>query len=226
MDKKIKSKKKKKNEEKKDLEKFEKKIETQKKNNLLKVIFLIFGLILIAFFAGYSIMESKKSFEYKGVKFNVIQEGELTFYNTQIPIYSKSGEKISAYNFYLRTDPRELAKIDFNGTITPMKLMALNYTEDLNCQGYGIIAMTNIINLYQLIGTKVTVDKNATCDTEGRYAFLNIQKTSENKLEEIGTNCYNLNIKNCDVFPITEKFMLETFVKIKQNNIRAISSSA
>jgi hypothetical protein len=226
MDKKIKSKKKKKNEEKKDLKKFEKKIETQKKNNLLKVIFLIFGLILIAFFAGYSIMESKKSFEYKGVKFNVIQEGELTFYNTQVPIYSKSGEKISAYNFYLRTDPRELAKIDFNGTITPMKLMALNYTEDLNCQGYGIIAMTNIINLYQLIGTKVTVDKNATCDTEGRYAFLNIQKTSENKLEEIGTNCYNLNIKNCDVFPITEKFMLETFVKIKQNNIRAISSSA
>jgi len=198
------------------------KIQSQKNNNLLKISFLIFALVFVAFFTGYFFIESKKSFEYKGVEFNIIQEGKLTFYNTQVPVYSKSGEKVSTYNFYLRTDPRKLDKIEFNETITPMKFIVLNYSSDLDCQGYGIIALTNIINLYQLIGAKVTIDKNATCDEEGRYMLLNIQNTNENKLEKMGSNCYHLSVNNCDVFPVTEKFMLETFVKIKQEDIRAI----
>jgi hypothetical protein len=198
----------------------------EKNNRLLRIIFISIGLILLVFFATYFFVESKKSFECKGVEFNTVQEGELTFYNTQVPIYSEQGKQISVYNFYLRTDPRELEKMEFNGTIEPMKLMALNYSNDINCSGYGIIALQNIISLYQLIGAKVSVDKNATCDKEGRYMLLNIQKTNENKIEQIGNNCYNLKIKECDVFPTTEKFMLESFVRIKEKDIHIIASSS
>jgi len=116
--------------------------------------------------------------------------------------------------------------MDFNGTIIPMKLMAINYSDDMDCSGYGIIALTNIINLYQLIGTKVTIDKNATCDTDGRYMFLNFQQSEKTGIEQIGENCYNLNAKECDVFPSTERLMLDTFVKIKQDKIRVVSSDA
>jgi hypothetical protein len=199
----------------------------EKNNKLLIAVFSLLGLVLIAFFAGYFLIESKNSFSYKGVEFNKIQEGNLVFYNTQLPVYSNrsnTSKKVLTYNFYLRNDPRELAKMDFNETIIPLKLMAINYSEDMNCNGYGIIALTNIINLYQLIGAKVTVDKNATCDPEGRYMFLNLQKANETSLEKVGNNCYNLNVKNCDVFPPTERLMIDTFVKIKQEGIRAVSS--
>jgi len=198
----------------------------KKNNKLLIGILSLLGLILLSFFTGYYLINSQKSFDYKGVEFNIIQEGKLVFYNTQVPIYDNRGEKISAYNFYLRTDPRKLGKMNFNETIIPMKLMAINYSEEMSCSGYGIIALTNIINLYELIGTKITLDKNATCDSQGRYMFLNFQKTNETSIEKFGKNCYNFNVKDCDIFPPTERLMLDTFIKIKQENIRAISSSA
>jgi hypothetical protein len=95
----------------------------------------------------------------------------------------------------------------------------------MSFNGYGTIALMNPINLYQMIGAKVTVDKNASCDAEGRYTFLNLQKANETGIEKVGNNCYNLNVKDCEVFPPTERFMLETFVKIKQDDVRIISSS-
>ena len=95
------------------LETHPKKMQVKKENRALIVAFLIFGIILVAFFAGYFFLESKKSFEYRGVKLNTIQEGKITFYNTQVPIYSLQGKKLVDYNFYLRNDPRELEKYNF-----------------------------------------------------------------------------------------------------------------
>ena len=199
--------------------------EQMKKNNkLLIAIFSLLGIILFAFFMVYFLIGSKNSFDYKGVKFDIIKEGNLIFYNTQLPIYSNTGKEISTYNFYLRTDPRELGKMKFNETIQLLKFVALNYSSDMDCQGYGTIALQNIINLYELIGAKVVIDKNATCDTEGRYMFLNIQKANETSLEKVGNNCYDLNVKDCAIFLPTERFMLDTFVKIKQDDIHAVYS--
>ncbi len=193
-------------------------------NKLLVQILIGLGIILIIFFSTYFFIQSKNSFNYHGVKFIKIQEGELTFYNTQVQIYAPSGSQSRDYNFYLRTDPRELEKMEFNGTVQPLKLVALNYSNDLDCRGYGTIAITNMITLYQLIGAKITIDKNATCDPEGRYILLSLRSANETSLEQVGKNCFNMNINNCEVFPPTERFMLETFVKLKQDNIRLISS--
>jgi hypothetical protein len=197
----------------------------EKNNWILGTILTILILLILSVFMIYSIIESKKSFKYEGVEFNIIQEGELTFYNVQVPIYSrKTEEKLRDYNFYLRTDPRKLEKIEFDDEFTLMKLMAINYSENIDCGGYGLIALTNLIEIHELIGIKVVIDKNATCDSEGRYTFLNIKKSNENKIEKIGQNCYNLYINDCDIFPTTERVMIETFAKIKQDEIRVFSS--
>jgi hypothetical protein len=203
----------------------DKKVQEKKEGELLVKILIVLGVVLALFFVGYFFAESQKTFESEGVKFNIVQEGELIFYQTKVPVYSENGEKTINYFFYLRTDPRELEKMDFEGQIEPTKLLALNYSDDMGCQGYGIIALTNIINLYQLMGGKVTIDRNATCDEQGRYLFLNIQKTNQTGIEKKGPNCYDLNVNNCDVFPSTEKFMLELLAKIKKDNIRLVSSS-
>lgn len=202
------------------------KSQLEKDNKLLLQIFIIISLVLILFFGTYLFIQSKKTFEYKGVKFNIEKIGNLTFYTTQIPIYSKEGNSVLDYNFYLRTDPRELDKMEFDETIQPLKLVALNYSNNLDCRGYGMIAFRNLINLYELIGAKITIDKNATCDEEGKYMFWNIQSADETSLKKTGISCYEFNVKDCEVFPPTEKFMLETFVKIKNGNIRVTASSA
>ncbi len=196
-----------------------------KHNELLFWILVCFGLIAISFLLMYFFAQSRKSIEYKDVEFTIIKEGKLTFYNTQVPIYSSKEEIISNYNFYLRTNPKELSKIEFNEDMPIMKIVVLNYSEDINCEGYGVIALTNMINLYNLIGVKVTIDKNATCSEEGLYMFINIEKYNENRIEEIGKNCYNLKIKECDIFPTTERIMLETFAKIKEKEIKVYSSA-
>lgn len=204
----------------------DKRAQKKREGELLAKILALFGAILILFFAGHLFVNSLGTFDSKGVEFKVVREGELIFYQTQVPIYSEEGEKITDYNFYLRTDPRELEKIPFEEQFELPKLVALNYSDEMDCNGYGIIVLTNLITLYKFSGAKITIDKNATCDPRGRYLFLNLQKSESTGIEKIGANCYNLNINNCELFPPTEKFMLETLAKIKEENIRLVTSSA
>jgi hypothetical protein len=197
----------------------------EKNNWILGTILTILIFLILSVFIVYFIIESKKSFEYNGVEFKIIQEGELTFYNVQVPIYSeKTEEKLRDYNFYLRTDPRELKEMEFDDSFTLMKMMVINYSANLDCSGYGLIALTNLIELHELIGIKVFIDKNETCDSEGRYTYLYIKKSDENRIEKIGKNCYTLYVNDCDIFPTTERVMIETFAKIKQDDIRVFSS--
>ena len=49
--------------------------------------------------------------------FNVIQEGELTFYQTAFQVIYKG--KLANYNIYLRNNPKELErKVPFEGELT------------------------------------------------------------------------------------------------------------
>jgi len=95
----------------------------------------------------------------------------------------------------------------------------------MDCEGYGIIALTNVINLYELIGARIVKDENATCDETGTYMRFDIQKSNETKIEKIGKDCYLLSVNNCEILPVTEKMMVETFVKMKDANAQIISSS-
>ena len=60
----------------------------------------------------------------------------------------------------------------------------------------------------------VTVDNlNESCDKSGRYLFARVQSSNRTDVEEFGPNCYNLNVKNCEVLKPTEKFILEYYLK-------------
>ena len=120
------------------------------------------------------------------------------------------------YNFYLYSDPRIIErKVPFNGSIVivPQSTVILNITGNLNCNGDGIIAVANLNTLYSLIG-KVTKDSNATCDSSGRYIFINIQNSSETSIQEIAPACYNINVNNCQILAGVERYMTQTFSTI------------
>ena len=188
--------------------------ETQVKSEnkmLIKILFAL-GIMIVSFFGVWFFMNSLNNFGYKGINFEVVKE--IAPYRTSIPVLYQ-GVKTD-YNFYLRNDPRELESIDFDGNINFKPFMVLNATNSLNCGGDGIIAIANLANLYKVLGTQVIKDQNATCDQNGTYVFLNIAEGNESLIEQYGPSCYLLSVANCEILKVTEKFMVESLVKVEE----------
>src|SRR3989344_4853192 len=132
----------------------EEEIKTQ--NKTLKNVMIFLVVTIASFAAVVLLIYYLNSFSYEEVKFDIIKEGRIILYNTKFPVYSSiTGKHIADYNFYLRNDPRELEKIPFDGVINLRDLMVLNITPGLNCEGDGIIAIANFIQILENFGTKI-----------------------------------------------------------------------
>jgi len=188
-------------------------------NKILKNILIIIFIIAAAFAAFIFISNSLTKFEYRGLQFEVVKFCDsgppcLVTYRTSVPVRSSNGE-IVPYNFYLRNDPRKL-DVNFNGQIIFKENMVLNSEEDFICNGKGAIAGANLVQLYQILGTNVMKDENATCDPFGRYTLVTVKPGNETRIEHLWPTCYNIYIKDCEVLEGTEKFMIETFVEFNK----------
>lgn len=184
-------------------------------NKILRNFFIGMAILILLIILVVYAFQSTKKFEYEGVDFKIVKSGNLVFYNTKIPVVVDG--KNAEYNFYLRNDPRKLDEgVSFNGNLSLAQNLVLNSTEDFNCDGFGVIATANLVNLYKVSGINVIKDQNATCDSEGRYAFINLQKGSETRIDKVGPACYNVNISNCEILEATERLMLESFIEINK----------
>ncbi|MBR9701631.1 hypothetical protein GOV13_01790 [Candidatus Pacearchaeota archaeon] len=182
-------------------------------NRLLGNILLVLGVIIILFIGGYFAVDSIRHFEYEGVKFDVVKEGELVFYRTTIPAMYQ-GRKVD-YNFFLRKDPRKLEDVPFEGEFDLPKNLVINLTEEFNCDGDGMIAIANLVKLYEFIRVPVLRDENASCSENKEYMFVRIQQGNSTEIKEIGPACYEINVANCEILEGTERFMVETFIDIQ-----------
>jgi len=187
----------------------------KEKKIFLTIFFVMLGLVLM-FLAFLLFAYLTNTFQVNGVKFSVDKSTIVgtTLYRTFLPV-TYNGTKAN-YNFWLRTDPRKLNDINFSGNLVFQSNMVINTTDSLNCNGDGIIATANILKLYNVLGIKVMKDANASCDSQGRYMFLNILKGNETKVEQFGPECYNIYVSNCEVLPGTERFMLQTFTEVNK----------
>lgn len=196
------------------------------KKTLIAVIIIAFGLVAM-FFLVYYIIYLVNHFEVNGVKFEIDKtdlQGQ-TIYKTSIigTIYNgtfiaggTNGKKAD-YNFYLKDDPRKTNEvIPFNGSIVLLRNIVLNQKTNFMCNG-DYIGIANLLQLYNAVGAKVVSDGNASCDSKGRYLYINIQEANETSIEQFGPACYNINVKDCEILPVTEKMMIETLSYI--NNI-------
>lgn len=181
-------------------------------NKILKSFFLWLAIItfvsIIIFWSFYS----SKNFEYKGLEFETIKEGEVIFYHTSFPIVYQGKDVI--YNVYLRNDPRKLEKVPFNGDLNLLEMMVINNTDSFICEGKGGIAMLNFQQILGDFGMNFMKDPNATCDSEGRYMFVQIQEGETTGIQQTGPACYTLNVNDCEILEVTEKFLVETLVKL------------
>lgn len=192
--------------------------EIEQQNKLLKNILLgIGGFFLIILFI-ILFLHYIRNFEYEGIKFSIENYCDakpcLILYKTFIPVIYNG--KSVPYNFYLRNDPRKLDNIEFDSEIVLLENMVINMSDDIKCDSDEIIALANLLKLYEIIGTKVIKDENAGCDAQGRYMFLNIQKGEDTNIIQTSPGCYELNVNNCEILKVTEKFMIKTFIEIEK----------
>ncbi len=191
----------------------------KKESKVFRIIVIAMTGFIMLFLLFYLINYSISHFKIEGVSFAIDKTAMAgkTLYKTSLPVIYQG--KPADYNFYFRNDPRELVKIPFEGDMILKENMVLNMTNSFNCNGDGVIAIANVLNLYKVIGTEVIKDENASCDElYGRYAYLNIKEGNETSINDYGLKggCYNIDVKGCDILPATEKFMLETLIKVNE----------
>jgi len=184
-----------------------KKGQAKEENKILRNLFLGIGIFLLAMVGTYMYLNSLGNFKYNGINFDIVEEGKVIFYHTMVPM--KSAGKTVNYNIFLRVDPRKTDKVPFQGEFHPLEMMVLNNTESFSCNGDGGIAMLNLQQIFGVFGTKIIRDENAECDEFGRYMYVKIQTGEKTMIEQVGPACYNLNVNNCEILEVTEKFILE-----------------
>ena len=183
----------------------------KKENRILRnLLITLVGLILV-FLIIFLISNLISNFDYKGTKFQMVKEGSLLFYRTGFPVIHNGSE--ATYNIYIRNDPRKLEDVPFIGNISLKDNMVLNASQDFHCDGRGIIAVANFLKL-GIFGINIIKDNNATCDSNGLYTFIYLKDGNKTRVEQFGPSCYYLYINNCEILEVTEKFMVETFVKV------------
>ena len=179
-------------------------------SNALKITLIVCAVIIILILIAYFYINSLKTYTYENVDFETVHEGKLLLYQTAIIITYEGA--LTPYNFYLRTNPKELKKVEFdNSGFELMKNTVINFEDEFNCEGYGIIAVANLARLHEVIGLNIVKDENATCDE--RYLYLNVKKGEKTKIEKLDANCYNIIVEDCEILKATERIMLEIFVE-------------
>jgi len=193
--------------------------EIKAQNKTLRNIFICLGIFLFVIIIVALSINSAQHFKYNGVEFKVIQEGELIFYNAVFPLYSITGKHISDYNFPLRKDPRKLDKIPLKGEIVLKQNIVINTTKEFKCDGDEVMAIANLVKVFNLLGAKAIKDPQAGCDYQGKYTFIQIREGEETGIEEFGPkgSCYNFYVNDCEILEVTEKFIVDLLVKAEKN---------
>jgi hypothetical protein len=196
-----------------ELEKPESKDQLKKEKKIFLIVILTMVGLTAMFALTYFASDSFNHLNVKGVAFTLDKTTMTgkTLYRTSLPV-TYNGSKAD-YNFWLRNNPQQTMKIPFNGTLLIMRNMVLNQTENFNCDGDGIIGVANLLKVYNVLGVNVIADKNATCDSQERYVFLNIKAGNETKIVQTGKTCYEIQVKGCEILSATERYMIETFIE-------------
>ncbi len=192
------------------------KTQVKKQEKQLRNILIVLGVVVLFVVLIFLWMKLIRIVYYEDVKFETVQEGQLILYNTKIPLYYEDGKFYADYNFYLRTNPKDLEKVPFEGELELKEGYTINLTNEFECSPYRAIAFANLVKQYEILGIVLINDKNATCDELSRYVYYEIKEGNETKIVQRGnTTCYDVYVGNCEILQATEKVMAETFSEFK-----------
>lgn len=189
-----------------------------------KELYWFFGAmagVFILFLIFYYFFQSLQKFNYEGIQFETIKEGDTIFYHTIVPLIKTSGEQVK-YHFYFRTDPRK-NRIPVNGEIEiPREFVvyiSINETGLRQCE-YSAVAIASLASFLRDAGgfeveAAVPDERIATeinmpyvnCENTLVNPVILLQKNKETKITRVeGTSCYIVDVANCEILEAIEKF--------------------
>jgi len=194
------------------------KMDKKEQNKILKKTFIILVIILIGFAAVFIFMNYLNYFEYRGITFEM-DKNEIkgvTLYHTSVPVIYNG--KSTDYNLYLRYDPRKLEDIvPIDGNITFRKNLVLETTTpDLFCNGdwnYFQLQISNIVVFNMNLMVKNNTLKYKPAED---YMFVTINEGEKTEIKKTGENIYEINVNNCEIAPVADRFLLEALVKYNE----------
>jgi hypothetical protein len=189
--------------------------ETERYNKHMKIMLTIIGLFVVLLLSFLFVGNSLNNFEFKGTGFSILDEGELRFYKTTIPLL-ENGVHVADYNLFLHKDPRTLEHIPIkNNEIILTGNIVIDSDDPFHCDGDGIIALANMVKLYETFGANVIKNESLECDRTASYTHIMLHKDDETSIERPKHNCYRININNCEILEATEKFMIESLASAR-----------
>ena len=192
-------------------EKIKTKNQIAHQNKILRNFFIgigIFVLLILGLLLSPLIFNS--NFNYAGLDWDVINtEGEITFYHS-----SFLSTPTNTHNIYLRHDPRKIEEeIPFEGTILLKNLAFIETNSELHCEGYDQISTVLLKEMFEAWGTKLVGVSKGECEKDGEYTFIKLIPGETTKIVEVGPSCYEFYTKNCEIFEVKERFIVEGLLK-------------
>ncbi len=198
------------------------------------LVFLIFFIILSIFLVNW-LAQRTKNFEYAGLKFTEIKQGNLVLYKTTFYLSSVMGDVIAEMPFYFREDPRKLEYIDIEGEIMldarkPVAL-AISKEDAESCEDSVLAATTLSIPFFGKLGVETfpaSVDKEeaeernityVTFNDISRYNIILFKQAEVTKITGKGS-LYVLTYKDCEIMNVTERFVLGIYAGATGNGLK------
>lgn len=204
------------------------KITLKKKQSkqVLWAVILMVALLLIVLGTPYVIKNYFNKFVYIKLDFEKTQLGNIKFYSTKIPIANTGGEIIGVYTMNFRNDPRKLEHLTHNIKDNKVifkkdKKVYISFNPDMKACDNTTIALMNLAGFLKDFGnldisSAVTYydyarDNNlsyVTCENSPDNTVITIDEGEKTEIKKISDKCYSITYNNCEIMPVTEKFML------------------
>ena len=202
--------------------------ELNKKQNrqIMWAIILMVSLILIIILVPLIVKNFFNKFVYINLDWQKTKLGDIMFYSTRVPIASAQGTITGSYSMNFRNDPRKLDNISiyvFQDWIEFEKdkpAYITLYPEMEACEDNSI-ALINLVgflrdfaglNVKSAVGKLDYAKQNnlsyVTCKNTPNNTVIYINSGAKTEISKISPNCYEIIYNNCEIIPVTERFML------------------
>lgn len=199
---------------------------------------ILIGFFVVFLFSYYIFYSLINKFDYYGISFERIKEGDIIFYHSIVPLTKTSGERVN-YHFYFRTDPRK-NEILVEGEIEiPRDLVvyiSTNETGILRCPYFSVSYASLRMFLKDGGGFEVRdgVPDEAraneinlsyiTCENRPLNPVILLQQGNETKITRIGSSsaCYLIEVSNCEILPAIEKFQFQAVLDARARQKKTI----
>jgi hypothetical protein len=206
--------------------------ETKIDKNIKKYVpFAIWlGVLAVVFVVFYLLFQGLGKVGYEGLTFTREKYGEVIVYHYYYLTEIADG-KIRKIDVLLRGNPAE-NKVPVEGNITYPEgrtvYLSIN-NSGLNECTYSMVALSSfsIFMANNDIALKAgTPDKdeaqknNLTYATCGKYPgnmVISLKSGNESKIERTTGYCYNLEVTNCEILPVIEKFIVQSILDAKES---------